>query len=80
MIFRKIGKYVLILWNILRHDLVPFIVVFIVTLFTFTGGMYLLLREEEKCMTTGILNRTSPNERLNQKFMTSLDAFPAETG
>lgn len=74
MFYRNIGKYVLILWNILRHDLVPFIVVSIVTLLTFTGGLYFLLREEEKKMTMGT---TLHNK---EKFITSLDAFPGETG
>ena len=61
---RKIGKYVLILWHILVSDLVPFIVVSIVTL-------YFLLREEEREVTVGI-NK--------EKFVTSLDVFPGETG
>ena len=30
------------------HDLVPFLVVFLITLFSFTGGLYLLLQEEER--------------------------------
>ena len=68
---RKIGKYVVILWNILVHDLVPFIVVSIVTLLTFTGTLYFLLREEEREVTVGI-NKG--------KVVTSLDAFPGETG
>ena len=76
---RKLGKYVLILWNILRHDLVPFIVVSIITLLIFTGSMYFLLCEEEKRITTRILNTTLHNGG-SQKFITSLDAFPEETG
>lgn len=67
--YRKIGKYVVILWHILRHDLVPFIVVSIITLLTFTGGLYFLLREEEK--------KTIANNK--EEFVTSLDAFPGET-
>ena len=60
------------------HDLVPFFVIFIVTLVTFTGGLYFLLRQEEKIVTFNI----APTERTQagQKVVTSLDNFPSETG
>ena len=58
----------------------PFIVVSIVILLTFTGGLYFLLREEEKKMTMGILKTLNTTLHNKEKFITSLDAFPGETG
>ena len=52
----------------------PFLVVFLAALLTFTGGLYLLLREEEKTVRTGIpltSNLTSMNKG---------QPYPSETG
>ena len=43
---RPIGNYALILWKIINHDLIPFLVVFAVVLFAFTGGLFLERRLE----------------------------------
>lgn len=70
----------MILWKILIHDLVPFLVVFIVTLFTFTGALYLVLREEEKTVIVGGLNLTNVNHQ-DQRIMTRVyNNYPPETG
>lgn len=63
------------------NDLVPFFAVFVVTLFTFTGGLYLLLRQEEK-RTNIVTFNIAPTEgaQAGQKVVTSLDNFPSETG
>ena len=46
ILYRSIGNYALILWKIIKHDLIPFLVVFAVVLFVFAGGLYLERRME----------------------------------
>ena len=66
---RSVGMYVAIIYHIIKEDIVPFMVVFSIVLFAFTGGFYLALRGEV---------RTGQNSTVDQ-FTTSLDLHPSET-
>ena len=61
--------YVAIIYHIIKEDIVPFVVVFSIALFAFTGGLFLALRGEV---------RTGQNSTSDQ-FTTSLDLHPSET-
>ena len=69
----------LILWNILIHDLVPFLVVSTVMLVTFTGGLYLLLQEERKNYNiVGVFNSTNQGQP-RQRPATGIDNSVSDT-
>jgi len=53
--FRQTGAYAQILWRILAHDFLQFIVVFLVILLAFSGSFILSLKGEH---SIGIHNET----------------------
>jgi len=59
---------VAIIYHIIKEDIVPFMVVFSVVLFAFTGGFYLALRGEVRSLNSTV-----------DQFTTSLDLHPSET-
>ena len=80
---RSTGAYVQILYLILRQDLVPFIAVFSLFLFGFTGALYFALRGEEIITTLVTFSNCSlgiDDENCTQTFTTvestSLDKSP----
>ena len=56
---RTTGAYVQSLWLIFKHDVIPFVVIFMPTLFAFAGAFYLALHGEYEVTTPTTSNTTS---------------------
>ena len=81
--FRSTGAYLQILFKIFINDMIPFIAIFSIFLFSFTGALYFALRGEEREEIITVVGNCTETDNQNCTHNTTivttrsnLDNFP----